>query len=266
MKIVKRVKKRARLLSLNALETKISCPKKKHSHNVLIKNIGFKFKNALNIIFKFHSENKKILFLGTPLKLTKQLKELFKNTNHSFVPEKIWLGGILTNTKSIFKFLFKKNLKKNRNYLKFLFCLTVKTNLIIILNESLSTNFLKELSKTPIPTISLNYNNTNIDSYSTTYRIKQNLNDIENKSIKNLFFSILSTIFKKAEKVRVKTIKINSYLKQIKLRRDKKLYNKFYRKSKNKFYQKSKNKFYQKFNKKKCIFQKKVDLNLYLNK
>ena len=64
MKIVKRVKKRARLLSLNALETK------KHSHDVLIKNIGFKFKNALNIIFKFHSENKKILFLGTPLKLT----------------------------------------------------------------------------------------------------------------------------------------------------------------------------------------------------
>ena len=74
----------------------------------------------------------------------------------------------------------------------------------------------------------------------------------------------LTNFFKKAEKVRVKTIKINSYLKQIKLRRDKKLYskfyqkskNKFYQKSKNKFYQKSKNKFYQKFNKKNAFFKK----------
>ena len=58
MKIVKKLNKQTKLCNLNNLE--------------------FKFKNALNIIFKFHSENKKILFLGTPLKLNKPLKKLFK--------------------------------------------------------------------------------------------------------------------------------------------------------------------------------------------
>lgn len=224
MKIVKIARKQTKLLNLNALETKISSSKKKYLNYVLRKDLEFRFKNALNIIFKFHSENKKILFLGTPLKLTKQLKELFKNTNHSFIPEKLWLSGILTNTKSIFKFLFKKYFKKNKNNLKFLFNLTSKNNLIVILNESLTTNPLKEFSKKRIPTISLNYKNTNINNYSSTYRIRQNLSHIENKSMNNFFFSILTTTLRKAEKVRIKTIKFN--LKQRKLRQKTKKINK----------------------------------------
>lgn len=216
MKIVKIAKKQTKLFNLYELETQISSYKKKLFNYILRKDIEFKFKNALNIIFKFHSENKKILFLGTPLKLNKQLKELFKNTNHSFIPEKIWLGGILTNTKSIFKFLFKKYFKKNRNNLKFLFSLTSKNNLIVILNESLSINPLKEFSKKRIPTISLNYNLINLSNYGSAYKIKQNLNNIENKSINTLFFSILTTTLKKAEKVRIKTIKLD--LKRRKLK------------------------------------------------
>lgn len=224
MKIVKIAKKQTKLLNLYELETQISSYKKKLFNYVLRKDLEFKFKNALNIIYKFHSENKKILFLGTPLKLNKQLKELFKNTNHSFIPEKIWLGGILTNTKSIFKFLFKKYFKKNRNNLKFLFSLTSKNNLIVILNESLSTNPLKEFSKKRIPTISLNYNIMNLGNYSSAYKIKQNFNNIENKSINTLFFSILTTTLKKAEKVRIKKIKFD--LKRRKFKHKSKKFNK----------------------------------------
>lgn len=226
MKIVKLAKKQTKLLNFNELETKNSSYKKKHLNYVLKKDLEFRLKNVLNIIFKFHSENKKILFLGTPIRLNKQLKELFKNTNHSFIPEKIWLNGILTNTKSIFKFLFKKYFKKNINNLKFLFNLTCKKNLIIFLNESLSLNPLIEFSKKRIPTISLNYNNTNLNKYSSTYKIKQNLNNIKNKSINNLFFSILTTTLKKAEKVRIKILKFN--LKQKKLKQKNK---KFYKKN-----------------------------------
>lgn len=224
MKIVKIAKKQTKLLNLYELETQISSYKKKLFNYVLRKDLEFKFKNALNIIYKFHSENKKILFLGTPLKLNKQLKELFKNTNHSFIPEKIWLGGILTNTKSIFKFLFKKYFKKNRNNLKFLFSLTSKNNLIVILNESLNTNPLKEFSKKRIPTISLNYNIMNLGNYSSAYKIKQNFNNIENKSINTLFFSILTTTLKKAEKVRIKKIKFD--LKRRKFKHKSKKFNK----------------------------------------
>ena len=223
MKIVKKLNKQTKLCNLNNLE--------------------FKFKNALNIIFKFHSENKKILFLGTPLKLNKPLKKLFKNTKHSFIPEKIWVSGILTNTKSIFKFLYKKSYKKNKNYLKFLFNLTIKNDLIVILNEYLNKFSLKELSKTKIPTISVNSNNTNMNSYNSTYKIKQNLNNIENKSISNLFFSILTTILKKAEKVRIKTIQFDLEQKIIRQIREK---------NKKKFNHKNKE-----FNHKNAFFKKK---------
>lgn len=211
VKIKKKGGKHTKLLNLNILETNYY--KKNYLNHELNKNIEYKLKNALNIIFKFHSENKKILFLGTPLQLNKQLKKLLKNTNHLIIPEKIWFSGVLTNTKSIFRFLFKKYLKKNKNTLKFLFNLTVKNDLVVILNESLSQNPLKEFSKKRIPTISLNYNNINLNYPNSTYQIKQNINNFnENKNINNLFFSILTTTFKKAEKVRQKNI--NSRLKK----------------------------------------------------
>lgn len=209
MKIVKIVKGKSKLLDLITFKTKESHLKKNHFNYLLKKDVEMKFKNALNIIFKFHSNNKKILFLGTPLNLNKRLKKLFKNTNHSFIPEKIWLNGVLTNTKSIFKFLFKKYFKKNKNNLKFLFNLTSKNNLVVILNESLSTNPFKEFSKKRIPTISLNYSNINLNCSNSTYRIKQNINNNENKITNNLFFSILTTTLKKAEKVRKKNIEFN---------------------------------------------------------
>lgn len=220
MKIIKISKRQTKLLNLNILKTKIRHNKKNHLNYLLKKDIKYRFKNALNIIFKFHSENKKILFLGTPLKLNKQLKELFKNTNHLAIPEIIRLSGVLTNTKSIFKFLFKQYLKKNKNTLKFLFNLTAKNNLVVIINESLSTNFLKEFLKKRIPTISLNYSNTNLNYLNSEYIIKQNINYNENKSINNLFFSILTITLKKAEKIRQKNIKLN--LKQRKLKKKRK--------------------------------------------
>ena len=237
MKIVKKLNKQTKLCNLNERRKKITSSKKKGLEYNQINNLEFKFKNAFNIIFQFHSKNKKILFLGTPLKLNKPLKKLFKNTKHSFIPEKIWVSGILTNTKYIFKFLYKKSYKKNKNYLKFLFSLTTKNNLIVILNEYVNKFFLKELSKTKIPTISLNYHNTNMNSYNSAYKIKQNLNNIENKSINNFFFSILATILKKAEKVRIKTIQFDLEQKIIKQIREKN--KKKFNYKKKKFYHKN---------------------------
>ena len=191
-----------KLLNPNCLKLQVSD---------LNKNIGLKFKNALNIIFKFHSDNKKILFVGTPLQLTKQLKNLLKNTNHLTIPEKIWFNGILTNTKIIFKFLFKKLLKKNKNTLKFLFNLTIRNDLIVILNEYLSVAFLKEISKKQLPIISLNYNNVDLKKLNSTYKIQQNNYKNNNK----FFFSILINILKKAEKFR----KMKIYLKKTRFNR-----------------------------------------------
>ena len=187
MKIIKNRKKQ---LNLNTL--KMGHIKKNYLNYLLNKNIEYKFKNALYIIYKFHSENKNILFIGTPLKFNKQLKELFKNTNHLFIPEKIWLNGLLTNTKPIFRFLFKKYLKiNNKNNLKFLFNITRKKNLVVIINEYLNPISLKEFSKKQIPIISLNY-------ISLIYNVKNNINN--NEKFNNFFFLVLRNIFKNVEK------------------------------------------------------------------
>ena len=105
---MKVIKKYVKLLNQNCLEAQAN-----YLNDILNKNVEFKFKNVLNIIFKFHLVNKKILFVGTPLQLNKQLKKLFKKAHHLILPEKIWFNGVLTNSKSIFRFLFKKCLKNN---------------------------------------------------------------------------------------------------------------------------------------------------------
>lgn len=224
MKILKTTKPKVKLLNLNLLKTDDKGYKEKHLNNALLKDVELKFKNALNIVFKFHAANKKILFIGTSITLNRQLKTLFKNTNHSFIPEKVWLNGVLTNTKSIFKFLFNKYFKKNKNNLKFLFNLTNKNNLVVIINEYSNSNILKEISKKRIPAIALNYNIVNLNQCSSAYKIKQNLNGRVNKSINNTFYSILTAVLKKAEKIRIKKIKNN--LKQKHKNKIKKFYKK----------------------------------------
>lgn len=241
MKIVKIIKNQTKLLNLGTPRLKTKILKKNHlNYGILKNNLEFKLKNALNIIFKFHSENKKILFLGTPIKLNNQLKELLKNTKHSFIPEQIWLSGILTNTKSIFRLLFKKCLKKNKNNLKLLFDLKNKNDIVVIINEFLNRKPLYEFLKKGTPTISLNYSGNKLKQFSSTYKIKKNSTDIGNKSINNLFFSILTTTLKKAEKVRIEKIKIS--LKQKKRR--------FSKNNKSNFKQR-------KFFKKNALFKKK---------
>jgi len=117
-------------------------------------------------------------------------------------------------------------LEKKKNSLKILFNLSHKKNLVVILDESLSADPLNELATTKIPTISLNYSSICLNSYNFTYKIKQNLHANKNKSITDLFFSILVTVLKRAEKTRIKTIKNE----KIKITRRKiKLERKFYK-------------------------------------
>ncbi|WP_428025518.1 30S ribosomal protein S2, partial [Arcobacter sp.] len=111
---------------------------KKRTDYLLIKNMESRLKKILHIIYKFHVANKKILFIGTPLKLNYKIKQLLTNKKHSFIPESIWMNGIITNSKSLFKYLtiedlINKDLDKN---LKFLFHLKKQANLIVVLNES----------------------------------------------------------------------------------------------------------------------------------
>ena len=154
MKIATLRKYKTKLLRLKLLKTKIYKNKKKIDY-LYLKNIEVRLKKILHIIYRFHATNKKILFIGTPLKLDKQIKQLLKRKKHSFIPESIWMNGVITNSKSSFKHLLKRHSFTNDATSEFLFDLKNRINLIVILNENFNQVALKESSLKRVLTILL---------------------------------------------------------------------------------------------------------------
>jgi ribosomal protein S2 len=203
MKITKLNKHRTKLLKLKLLKTKIYKNQTNFNY-MLLKDIEARLKKALHVIFRFHVANKKILFIGTPIKLNSQIKQLLKDKKHSFIPELIWMNGIVTNSNPSFKHLLKRHAIDSDQTSKFLFNLKNQTDLIVVLNEKLNLTALEESSLKRVPTISLNsnYGLSNIDL--STYKVGGDYNFNKKETRNNLFFLLLSSVIKKAEVLRKK--------------------------------------------------------------
>ena len=74
-----------------------------------IKQTSFNLKRILQIIFKYHFHKKKILVVGEKSLIKKQFFYIYKKTNHIFIPKTAWVNGLLSNNKTIQKFLKTKN-------------------------------------------------------------------------------------------------------------------------------------------------------------
>ena len=206
MKIKRIIAKPNKLFSLKLLKTKIYTEKKLNT--IKIKMLKLSFKKAFHIIYKFHIMNKKILFVGTPIKENKQIKQLLKNTTHTFLPKSVWIDGAISNSSSIIKHLFKRHKLKNLSKKKstVLFRLNRKYDLIVILNNSLNKTALKESLNKRVPIISVNYYLNSLSFNPSTYKILDNFNSDRNKTRNHYFYTILNTIFKKAKKNKKKII------------------------------------------------------------
>lgn len=174
MKIKKINKYQNKLLKLRLIKTKIY--KNQHQFNsIQIEDIEYRLKKALHIIHKFHTNNKKILFIGIPIKIHKKLKQLLNNTKHIYIPESIWIDGIITNRNACFKYLSKNSKSTiNKNKVsKLLTKLKNKSDLIVIFDKSLDHTALNESYVTRLPIISFNYN---LDIFETksSYKIPGN--------------------------------------------------------------------------------------------
>nr|AVR57508.1 ribosomal protein S2 [Entomoneis sp.] len=118
-----------KVLSLKLIKYKIYKPKFQNELN----DTKLKLKMNLKIIFKYFLANKKILFVGIENKFNSFIYKLIKSTSHSYIPNSLWFKGVLTNSKIVFKYLvLSKNLNK---FIKFLFNLKSKTNLILMFGE-----------------------------------------------------------------------------------------------------------------------------------
>ena len=222
MKIITLTKYKTKLLKLKLLKTKVYRNKKNFNY-ALLKTIETRLKKALHVVYKFHVANKKILFIGTPLQLNNKIKQLLKYKKHSFIPESIWMNGIITNSKASFKHLLKRHIGSNNKLSKFLFNLKNQVDLIVILNEKANLSALGESSLKRVPIISLDSNYSLSNRNLTTYKVIGSYRFVNKNIRNNLFFLLLSSLLKKAEVLREKNIQIN--LKQKKFKTTKKSWN-----------------------------------------
>lgn len=186
-----------KLLKLKIIKSKIYKTQKKQ--NIKIEEILNRLKKALNIIYKFHVNNKRILFVGTPITLSSNLKYLTKKTKHLFIPEAVWLNGLLTNKESCFNFVTKNQNDIGKKISEILFQMQKNSDLIVILNEPNNIEALKESNKAKIPVISLN-SELNSIANEDSYSVPGNFQFTRKKIRENFFYSMLLSVFKKAYK------------------------------------------------------------------
>lgn len=144
-----------------------------------------------NIVYKYSKANKKILFLGFPIKFKKSLK----NTKHRMIPEFVSFNGILTNP------MFFNKIKKIKNYslptLKLILKIK-KPDLVIIYNKNNKSKAIQESYIARIPTITFN-DKLNFDN-KTDYQSLGNYKLLNEKAkSQNFILSFLTSTLNRAK-------------------------------------------------------------------
>ena len=172
MKIKKINKYKTKLIDLKLINTKI-LNKKNLFENTNLKEIKYQLKKSLQVIYKYHITDKKILFIGNLTQLNNNIK--LKYMNHTWINEYNLKNGLVTNNNSI-----------SNPY-----------DLIVILNYQYSKSIVNEAESLKIPTICLNIN-LNIMDINCLYKIPGNFKFSEKPIRNKFFFTMLEATIKKA--------------------------------------------------------------------
>lgn len=218
MKIKKILQRRNKLVKLKLIQTKIYT-KKQDLENIKIEDIEYRLKKICYLIYKYNVFNKRILFVGLPFNITLSLQKLIKNTKHIFIPSSVWLSGAISNKNTNFSNLLKTKSTTKNQISELLFQLKKNIDLVIIINDSNTSNeVLNESYVAKIPVIILN-TNLNICFDKPSYKVPGNFEFVNKKTRNNLFYSLLVSIlrkgFTKVVKIYYKTVmkKPNNKLK-----------------------------------------------------
>lgn len=204
MKIKKISQRRNKLVKLKLIQTKIYT-KKQDLENIKIEDIEYRLKKICYLIYKYNVFNKRILFVGLPFNITLSLQKLIKNTKHIFIPSSIWLSGAISNKNTNFSNLLKSKSTTKNQISELLFQLKKNIDLVIIINDSNTSNeVLNESYVAKIPVIILN-TNLNICFDKPSYKVPGNFEFANKKTRNNLFYSLLVSILRKGFTKVVKT-------------------------------------------------------------
>lgn len=196
MKLNNTIKFKNKITKLKIIETKIY--QKNLKTPLKLSDITSKLKKSLHIIYKYHVSNKRILFIGTNLLLKQKLENL-TNSQHLFLPNSIWLNGILTNQQSCLRYLFKNNIYINNKFSETLYQLKKKVDLIVLLDSNFKNNILSESYLTNTPIIFLGCDKK-IAKLKINYNIPGNFKFLRKKLRSEFFSLMLLSTLKKANK------------------------------------------------------------------
>lgn len=227
MKIKKIELKNYKLLNFKLIKTKI-LKKNHYLSSITLKDVEFRLKKILHLIYLYHLYNKKILFIGNPLNINNKLKQILFKTKHIFIPKSAWISGLLTNQNSYLRTLFKEKTNKFNKITEKIIQLKKKSDLIVIVDQNCDLKAIEEGYKSQIPVISLN-SDLNIFNSKISYKIPGNFILPKNKLKNNFFYSMIISTIKKAYYIKQK-FKNSLCLKSNTLKKIKniKVYNKVY--------------------------------------
>jgi ribosomal protein S2 len=206
---VKKIKKfQYTLLKLNLIKSQVYKKEKQTNHyedvlNTKTELIELQLKRSLQIIYKYHMNQKKILFIGIPQNFQKKFSKILKNSKHIAIPQSIWINGILSNRFATLRSLYlkrQKNIKK-KNWLQnkiiyFLISVIKQPDLIVIFNPSVEKIALRETYKLRLPIIALD-SNLYFNNTKFFYTVPGNFQQIYKKP-QHTIFIIIAAILKKA--------------------------------------------------------------------
>ena len=194
MKIKKNILKTKQLLMLQLIKSRVYDNTYKNNsldslpiidmHSLIIK-----LKKVVNILFEYHKNKKKILFIGIPKIIETKINN---ETNHVAIPKFYNILGLFIN-KSILKSLrLKHQILKNNNKLSFTKLLN-KPDIIVIIDSDQTESIIKESSRAKIPVIVFN-SNSGLKK-KLCYDVPSNFN-FTKKTTNDLFFKIINSILK----------------------------------------------------------------------
>lgn len=202
MKLKKIKQKKYKLLKLHLLKSQVYRNNRNNNSfdehvNKSLEQTELHLKKALKVIYECHLNDFKILFVGLPQTAPTIFEDLLKSTSHFFVPSNLWVNSFFANRVSISRFL---NLKKRNLDRKFslkninnLLSIRTKPRLVVVFDQDIKTDIVKELATLDIPVILFGTNS----NFSTQipYSVPGNFFFV-NKKLTNIVLFLICSIFK----------------------------------------------------------------------
>jgi hypothetical protein len=160
-----------------------------------LNQIIINFKKILQVIFQYHSQNKRILFIGIPKKLELKIN---KTTNHVAVSKSFNIQGLISNNANV----NMQNTKHENRHRLFGFKsllpkLSKRPDLVVLISHDKKQNILKECFVAKTPIINFETDNESKEIWSIySHKVQLNNNNSSLIHNKNIFFIGLNFLFK----------------------------------------------------------------------